>query len=149
MGTTTRARRRPSRTLDVLVGIAAALGIIVSSALTGVAVAGLLQWNRLPNLPRFADNALPVVVLLLGMLLAGRVAVDVAGRLGLVTALGAALVLLGFGLLLSKASEAHGDGVEPLQVSIAALVVLVVVGGSAAWVTNRRRSTTESRPGAS
>jgi hypothetical protein len=141
--------RRPSRVLDVLVGVAASLGLIVASALAGVAVAGLLQWNKLPNLPRFADNAVPVVVLLLGMLLAGRVSVDVAGRLGLVAAAGSALVVLALGLSLSRASEAHGDGVEPVQVSLAALVVLVVVGGSALLVTIRRRPTTEFRSGAS
>ena len=143
------ARHRPSRTLDVIVGVAATLGLLVAAALAGVAVAGFLQWNQLPNLPRFADNAVPVVVLVLGMVLAGRVAVDVAGRLGPLAAAGCAVVVLGLGLSLSKASEAHGDGVEPLQVSMAALAVLVVVGGSALIVTKRRRGTTQPAPGAS
>jgi hypothetical protein len=134
-------RRRPSRAVDLLVGISAALGLIVAAALAGVAMAGLLQWNQLPNLPRFVDSAAPLVVLALGMLLAGRVAVDVAGRLGPVAAAGSALVVLVLGLWLSRASEAHGDGVEPLQVGLAALVVLVVVGGSSLLVQRRRRTT--------
>lgn len=90
----------------------------------------------------------PAVALLA---IAFRVGAVETGR-ALAGSAGPALVAAVFGMfaaplalrdvLQSRASEAHGDGVEPVQVSLAALVVLVVVGGSAVFVTNRRRSTT-------
>ena len=115
----------------------AVFGMTCSAALFSVVVSGLLQWGAMSTPVR---NAVPVVVLGLGLLLTGRVAVDVAGRAGVVGALGSAVVLLVLGLSISRSTEAHGDGIEPRDVVLAALVVLVVTGGSALLVSSRRRA---------
>jgi hypothetical protein len=121
----------------VVVGTAAVFGVLVSSALFAVAVAGFLQWGR-PLAP-LLDNGIPLLVLLLGMLLCGRVAVDVAGSRAVLCAVGAALLVLLLGLTVSRSSEAHGDGLEVGQVVVAVLVVLVVVGAGASAGHRRRR----------
>ena len=72
--------------------------------------------------------------------LTGRVAVDIAGRAGIAGTVGSALVLLVLGLAISRSTEAHGDGIEPRQVLMAALVVLALTGSSAWWVSRRRRA---------
>ena len=123
----------------VVVGTAAVFGVLVSSALFAVAVAGFLQWGR----P--LDDGLPLLVLGLGMLLCGRVAVDVAGSRAVLCALGAALLVLLLGLTVSRSSEAHGDGIEVFQVVVASLVVLVVVGAGA-LVGQRRRARRRRAP---
>lgn len=127
----------------VVVGTAAVFGVLVSSALFAVAVAGFLQWGR-PLAP-FLDDGLPLLVLGLGMLLCGRVAVDVAGSRAVLCALGAALLVLLLGLTVSRSSEAHGDGIEVFQVVVASLVVLVVVGAGA-LVGQRRRARRRRAP---
>lgn len=135
MDTTPVHEPRRVDVLSALVGTAAAFGLAVSSGLTAVVVAGLLQWATLPP---WLDDALPFVVLLLGLLLCGRVASDVAGRLGPWCGLGAGVLTTAIGLAVSAVSEAHGDGIEPSAVVMAAAVVTVVIGGSA-WLIHRRR----------
>ena len=119
----------------------AVFGLVVSSALFSVVVAGLLQWGTIAP---WLDNAVPIAVLVLGLMLCGRVAVDIAGEAGALATLGAAIVVALVGLSISRSTEAHGDGVEPHQVLIAAVVVLVLTGGTALLVERRRRA--RSRP---
>ena len=120
---------------DALVGMLAVFGLLFGSALVAVVVAGMLQWG---NLAPWLDNAIPLAVLGLGMMLAGRVAVDVAGRAGvLCTVLAAALVAV-VGALVAVASEAHGDGIEGWQIAVASGCVLLLSGGTA-WLVQRRR----------
>ncbi|HEU4566959.1 MAG TPA: hypothetical protein VFR99_02930 [Marmoricola sp.] len=118
-----------------VVGMLAVVGLLFGSALVSVAVAGTLQWGHLVD---WLDDAIPLAVLGLGMILAGRVAVDVAGRGGVVCSLLAAGVVAGVGVLLSRATQAHGDGVEGWQAAVAAGCVLVLTGGTA-WLVQRRR----------
>lgn len=118
-----------------LVGTLAVVGLLFGSAIVAVAVAGMLQWGTLAP---WLDNAVPLAVLALGMMLAGRVAVDVAGRGGpLCTVMAAGLVAL-VGALVSVASEAHGDGIEGWQIAVASACVLALSGGTA-WLVQRRR----------
>ena len=105
-------------------------------------VAGLLQWGKLPVV---LDNAIPLVVLVGGLLLSGRVATDVAGRLGPLCGLGAGLLVGAIGLAVSRAGEAHGEGIELWQIAIAVAVVSLLSGGSA-WMVGRRRAVTRSNP---
>ncbi|MBV9831822.1 MAG: hypothetical protein JOZ82_09515 [Marmoricola sp.] len=131
-----QSRRGRWRTAErVLAASLAVFGMTCSAAVFSVVVAGLLQWDTLPSIVR---NVLPAVVLALGLVLTGRVAVDVAGRAGIAGTAGSALVVLVLGLALSRSTEAHGDGIEPHQVVVAALVVLAVTGGTAWWVSRRR-----------
>ena len=120
---------------SVAIGTAATFGLAVSSGLTAVVVAGMLQWGSLPG---WLDDALPIVVLLLGLLLCGRVAADVAGARGPWCGLGAGLLTTAVGLAVGSVSEAHGDGLEVNEVAVAAAVVTVLVAGSA-WLIHRRR----------
>ena len=136
MSSTEQRRGRWRSAERVLAASLAVFGMTCSAAILSVVVAGLLQWDTLPSIVR---NALPVVVLALGLVLTGRVAVDVAGRAGIAGTVGSALVLLVLGLALSHSTEAHGDGIEPHQVWVAALVVLAVTGGTAWWVSRRRQ----------
>lgn len=129
--------RLVSRVETVVTGSAAVLGLVVSGAVLAVAVAGLLQWG--PHVPALLDDGIPLVVLAAGMLLGGRVAVDVAGRGGLVSCLLAAVTVAVLGDAVSRASEAHGDGIELQQVLLAGLVVLVLTSGSALLVLRLRR----------
>ncbi len=119
----------------VLAGVAATFGLVVSSGLLAVVVAGLLQWR---NLPVGVDNAIPLVVLGGGLLLSGRVATDVAGRLGPLCGVGAGLLVGTIGIAVSRAGEAHGEGIELWQIAIAVSVVSVLSGGGAWWVARRR-----------
>jgi drug/metabolite transporter (DMT)-like permease len=90
------------------------------------------------SLARWLDDGIPLAVLAGGLLLSGRVATDVAGRLGALCALGAAVLVGLVGTAVSRAGEAHGDGVEAGQIAVAVAVVLVLTGGSALWVEHRR-----------
>ncbi len=128
-------RRSPRRT-SVLTATAACFGLIVSGGVAAAVVAGLLQWTS--SVSAWLDNLLPLVVLVLGMLLAGRVAVDVAGRLGAVATVASAVLVGLVGWSLSRTSEAHGDGIEPSQVVYAALGVAAVSTASAVLVIWRR-----------
>lgn len=121
----------------VLAGIAACFGLVVSSALLAVIVAGSLQWMKPPV---WLDNAVPLVVLGIGLMLSGRVATDVAGRWGPVCGFGAAVLVALVGTAVSRAGEAHGDGVEPVQIAIATAVVLLLTAGTAFVVRRRRLS---------
>jgi hypothetical protein len=126
-----------SRVERILAATAAVFGLLVSGGVFAIVVAGLLQWG--PAYPDWLDDGLPLLVLAIGMLLAGRVAVDVAGpRGGLLAALLAAVLLGVLGYAVSRSSEAHGDGVEVGQVLLAVLVVMLLAGGSAALVGRRR-----------
>ena len=140
---------RPGRLGAVERVVSAALavfGLVISSALVAVVVAGLLQWGSLaPGL----DNAVPIFVLVLGLMLCGRVAVDIAGGAGVLATVGAAGLVALVGLTISHSTEAHGDGVEPPQVMLAALVVLVLSGGTSMlvdWRRKRRRSRSAPTP---
>ena len=130
---------REHRWATVLTGTATVVGLLVSSGVLAVLVAGALQWTS--SLSPFLDNLIPVVVLFAGMLLAGRVSVDVAGRRGPLAVVGAAVVVALIGWALSRSSAAHGDGVETQQVVLATLVVLLVTGTGAVVTARRRRRT--------
>jgi hypothetical protein len=130
---------------SVVTGTAAVFGIIVSGAVLGVAVAGFLQWG--PTLASALDDGLPLAVVGLGMVLAGRVAVDVAGRRGVLCTVGAAGIVTALGITLSRSSEAHGDGIEVYQVLVATAVVLVLSGGTAVFVAARRTRHTRRADG--
>jgi hypothetical protein len=131
---------RPAATTrmeSVITGSAAVFGIVVSATLGAVAIAGFLQWG--PRYPAALDDGLPLVIVVAGMLLAGRVAVDVAGDLGVWSVVGATLIVAVLGYSVSMSSEAHGDGIEFNQVLLAAGVVLALSAGSAWTVARRRR----------
>ena len=135
--TTSNTHRGPAAGTGVgatVTAAVAAFGLVMSSTLVAVVAAGALQW--LPALPPMLDPAGPLLALGAGMALAGRVAADVAGRRGVRAAAGAAVLVAALGMALSRASEAHGDGVEPPWVALAATCVFVVVGGSA-WLVQR------------
>ncbi len=74
-----------------------------------------------------------------GLVLSGRVAIDIAGGLGIASAALAATLVMLIGYAVERSSEAQGDGLEIQQVLLAGMVVLVVVGGSALLVDRRRR----------
>lgn len=128
---------RSGPVVTVVIGTLATFGVLMSTAVAAVVVGGLLQWDR--GVAHALDNAMPLVVLFLGMVLSGRVAVDVAGRWALASVLGAAIIVAGLGLQVSKTNEAHGDAVEPWQVAVATTIVLVVVGPTA-WLVKRQRA---------
>jgi hypothetical protein len=134
--TTTSTRPRTPGWGSVVIGIAATFGVLISSAVVAVVFAGFLQWG--PTLAPVLDNGIPLLVLVLGMLLCGRVAVDVAGRRGTITAVGTAVLVAVLGLAVSRSSDAHGDGIEPTQVAYATAAVLLLVGGSALLIQRGR-----------
>lgn len=121
---------------NVAIGSLAAFGIIVTSAVLGAVVAGMLQWRS--TVPDLIDDGLPLAVIAAGLVMAGRVAADVAGRHGPYCAVGAAILTGAVGMAVETATSAHGDAIEPPQVAIAALTVLVVTGTAAAVVQRRR-----------
>lgn len=120
----------------VLIGSLAAFGIITSGAVLAVVAAGALQWAT--NVPQLVDDGLPIVILLGAMLIAGLVAADIAGPLAMMSAAVAAATVGVLGLVVVKDTDAHGEAIDPLQVGLATLVVLLTVGGSA-WAVNRHR----------
>ncbi len=130
-------RRLPRGVPALLAASATTIGLLVSSVLISVVIAGALQWKSLPS---WVDNVVPLLVLVGGMVLTGRVAVDVAGRLGVWACLIAAVVVGLLGMTASNSSEAHGDGVEPTQVLMAIAAVVLITGGAALWTVRRRRA---------
>ncbi len=120
----------------VLVGVLATFGVLMSSAVAATVAAGLLQWDH--GVAHALDNTIPLVVLFLGMLLSGRVAVDVAGQRAITSVVGAAVIVAALGMTVSSTSDAHGDAIEPWQVAVATLVVLVVLGSSSSLVSRHR-----------
>lgn len=137
MTSSTPGTRRRSAVGDVVVGSLAAFGIIVSGAVIGVVVAGLLQWRS--SVPDLIDDGLPLAVMAVSMVMAGRVAVDVAGRHGLLCAAGAAVLTAATGAALAINTSTHGDAIEAPHVIIAALVVLVLTGATVR-ITQWRRN---------
>ncbi len=135
--TTATTQQQRSALADILVGTATIVGLMVTSALVAVAVAGFFQWT--PNISPILDDGLPLALMLAGLVLSGRVAVDIAGGLGIVCAALAATLVMVIGYAVEHSSEAHGDGLEIQQVLLAGLVVLGVVGGTALLVDRRRR----------
>jgi hypothetical protein len=120
----------------MVVGTLAVLGLLLASALCAVITAGAIQWLPVPG---WVQSASSLSVLVLGLVLAGRVGVDVAGRLGgWCTVAAAGLVGLA-GCLVARLTEAHGDGVEGWQVVAAVGCVLVLTGGSASVAQRCRR----------
>lgn len=95
----------------VLIGFLAAFGITVSGAVLALAVAGFLQCKV--HLSDLLDDGIPLLILAGGMLIAGRIAVDLAGRAGTLCALGAAVLIGAIGMEISITTEAHGDAVNP------------------------------------
>lgn len=124
-------------TSRVVTGTAAAFGLAIAAALLAVVFAGIEQWA---SPPPWVDNVVPYLILVVGLALAGRVAADVAGTLGVWCGLGAGLLTLACGTAVSRSSEAHGDGLEMASVVIAAVVVTVVIGGVAAATGRARRA---------
>ena len=139
MSIATRSRsiaRRAYGWESVPVAAAACLGLLVSSGLLSVIVAGVIQWKK--TVPEGIDDAIPLTVLGIGMVLSGRVAVDVAGRRGWIATVATAVVVGLIGFAVQTAGEAHGDGVSELQVGLAVAAVLVLTTGTALLVTRRR-----------
>lgn len=135
--------RRAARARVVEEGLAATLasfGLMWASALLAVAAAGGLQWAALPA---WLDNTVPLGLLGGGLVFAGRVAAGVAPGRGAFAALAAGALVIGSGLSLTWAAEAHGDGVEGQFAVVAGLLVAATSGASALW-TDRRRSRYES-----
>ena len=117
----------------------ATLGMVISSALCAVLVAGLAE--GIHRIPDVVSTIAPIVVFVGGAGLAGRVAVDV-GRdkaiAGVLTA--AALVLVG-GVAAASITESAGEGLETstvveLGVGLASLLVVSVA-------VNRRSTPSE------
>jgi len=119
----------------VIAGAVAVFGLVISSTLVAVVVAGALQWM---NLPSWLDDGIPLAMLVSGLILSGRVATDVAGRFGPWCGIGAAILVGLIGSAVSVAGEAHGDGLEPAQIALAVLLVMVLTSGGAWWVSLRR-----------
>ena len=133
---TTPVRPRTPGWGSVVIATVATFGVLVSAGIVAIVVAGFLQWG--PTLAPVLDNGIPILVLFLGMALAGRVAADVAGQRGPFAAVGTAAMVAVLGSALARSSEAHGDGIEPSQVAYATAIVLVVVGGTALLIRRRR-----------
>jgi len=131
-----RVAGRLGATERVVSASVAVFGLMISSALLAVVVAGALQWGRVTP---WLDNAIPIIVLVFGLTLCGRVAVDIAGAGGVLATFGATALVALVGLSVSRSTEAHGDGLEPQQVLLAALVVLVLAGGTSVLVHRHRR----------
>lgn len=130
-------RRHFAAVWSMVVGTLAVLGLLLASALCAVITAGAIQWLPLPD---WVQSSLSLCVLVLGLVLAGRVGVDVAARLGgWCTVAAAGMVGLAGGLV-ARVTETHGDGVEGWQVAAAVACVLVTTGGSALVVQHRRES---------
>lgn len=132
-----RAHTRRQQASVIVIGTLSGFGIIISGAVMALLLAGFMQWSG--SLPSIIDDGLPLLLLAGSMLMAGRVVVDVAGRLQVWCVVGTAALVGALGMLFAQKTQAHGDAIEPLQVLLAMLVVLLLVGSSAWWVTHRRR----------
>ena len=124
-------------TLEPLVAATlASFGLMWATALLAVVTAGALQWV---TLPAWLDNAIPLILLAGGLVFAGRVAAGVAPQRGTYASLAAGALVIGFGLSLSWATEAHGDGIEAQHAIFAGLTAAAISGTSAFWMDRRGR----------
>lgn len=121
----------------LLTATLASFGLMWATALLAVAAAGALQWVTLPTR---LDNAVPLVLLAGGLVFAGRVTAGVAPRQGTYASLAAGALVIVFGLSLSWATEAHGDGIEAQHAIFAGLTAAAISGASAFWMDRRVRN---------
>lgn len=116
----------------------AALGLIVSSALGALLLAGIFE--GIASAPGWLPESAAIAFFVSGMALTGQVCVDVADTHA-VRAVASVTVLIGaVGWMASRVTEAHGEGLEPttLLIVVAGLAALLVA--SVAEAHRRRRS---------
>lgn len=134
----TRARRTHlvSTIAAVVSAAAAGFGLAVCGGLLAVIFDGVEQWA---NPPSWLDDTAPFVLIVGALLLAGRVAQDVAGRLATASAVGTGVLVYLSGWAVSRSTEAHGDGLEMGSVLIATVVVTLVMAASSLATALSRR----------
>ena len=116
----------------------AALGLIVSSALGALLVAGLLE--GIASAPGWLPESAAIACFVGEMALTGQVCVDVADHHA-VRAVASVTVLIGaVGWMASRVTEAHGEGIEPTTLLIAMAGLAAPLVGSVAEAHRRRRS---------
>ena len=115
----------------------AALGLIVSSALGALLLAGLLE--GIASTPGWLPESAAVAFFIGGMGLTGQVCVDVADHHA-ISAVTAVTVLIGaVGWVASHVTEAHGEGLEPTTLFIAMGGLAALLVGSVAEAHRRQR----------
>jgi peptidoglycan/LPS O-acetylase OafA/YrhL len=122
----------------------AAFGLVISSAIASIIVAGILEGSA--SIPDWIPPAAAIFVFVAGLGLTGRVAVDVDPDHPL-RAVGAtaAVVALG-GLLAAQVTESHGEVIEPSTVETLAVGLFVLLAVSAATTRHLRHRSIRPRP---
>ena len=116
----------------------AALGLIVSSALGALLLAGLLE--GIASAPGWLPESAAIAFFLGGMGLTGQVCVDVADHHA-IRAVTAVIVLIGaVGWAASRVTEAHGEGLEPTTLFIAMGGLAALLIASVTEAHRKRRS---------
>jgi peptidoglycan/LPS O-acetylase OafA/YrhL len=115
----------------------AAFGLVISSAIASIIVAGILEGSA--SIPDWVPPSAAIFVFVAGLALTGRVAVDVDPDHA-VRAVGAtaAVVAVG-GLLAAQVTESHGEVIEPSTVATLAVGLFVLLAVSAAATRHLRR----------
>ena len=116
----------------------AALGLIVSSALGALLLAGLLE--GIASAPGWLPESAAIAFFVGGMGLTGQVCVDVADHHA-IRAVTAVTVLIGaVGWVASRVTEAHGVGLEPTTLFIAMGGLAALLVASVAEAHRKRRA---------
>ncbi len=122
----------------------AALGLVVSSALGALLIAGLFE--GIASAPGWLPESAAIAFFIGGMALTGQVCVDVADHHA-IRAIATVIVLIGaVGYLASRVTEAHGEGLEPTTLLIAMAGLAALLLASVAEAQRRRRSALRRAP---
>ena len=121
----------------VMTAVLAALGLLVSGGLAAVLLVGLLEGIR--QFPDFASATAGVLLFVGSILLVGRVIVDVAREHAYRAVLGVVGVVAALLLLLSVATEQHGEGMEFNTVALISLVLAGFLTGGVAFARRTKR----------
>jgi hypothetical protein len=117
----------------------AALGLIVSSAIGALLVAGLIE--GVAAAPGWLPETAAIAFFVAGTGLTGRVCVDVADGHAMRAVVAVTVLIGSVGWLASRVTEAHGEGLEPTTLLIAMAGLAAMLIASVRRVHRRRRRT--------
>ena len=116
----------------------AALGLIVSSALGALLLAGLLE--GIASAPGWLPESAAIAFFVGGMGLTGQVCVDVADHHAIRAVTAVTLLIGAVGWVASRVTEAHGEGLEPTTLFIAMGGLAALLVASVAEAHRKRRA---------
>ena len=120
------------------------LGLIVSSALGALLVAGLLE--GIASAPGWLPESAAIAFFVGGVALTRAVCLDVTNHHAIHPVASVTIMIATVGWIASRVSEAHGEGLEPTTLHTAMAGLAALLAGSVVEAHRRRRSRVRRAP---